>query len=91
MKPITKSIKIHVLSDTLSTQNFLKQGDALPLLLFNFSLEYAIRKIKGNQAGLELNGSHQLLVDIDQVHLLRKRNCDNEKTETLSDSATRLL
>jgi hypothetical protein len=33
------------LSDTFSTQNGLKQGDVLKPLLFNFALEYAIRKV----------------------------------------------
>jgi hypothetical protein len=32
------------LSDTFTIQNGLKQGDALPPLICNFSLEYAIRK-----------------------------------------------
>jgi hypothetical protein len=33
------------LSDKFPIQNGLKQGDALSLLLFNFALEYAIRKV----------------------------------------------
>jgi hypothetical protein len=33
------------LSDSIPIQNGLKQGDALSPLLFNFALEYAIRKV----------------------------------------------
>jgi hypothetical protein len=49
-----------------------------------FVLEYAIRKIQENQVGLELNGTHQLLVHADGINLLGDSvNTIKEKSETL--------
>jgi hypothetical protein len=67
------------LSDKFPIQNGLKQGEALSPLLFNFALEYAIRRVEEKQEGLKLNGILQLVGEnIDSI----KKN-----TETLLGSS----
>jgi hypothetical protein len=46
------------LSDRFAVRNGLKQGDALSLLLYNFAIEYAIRRVQVMQGGIKLHGKY---------------------------------
>jgi hypothetical protein len=68
------------LSVNFLIQNYVKAGDALLLLLFNFALEYAMRKDQENQVGLKLNETHHLLA---YAGKLLGDNTDIKKTQKL--------
>ena len=45
------------MSDTFPTKNGMKQADTLSPLLFNFALDYTIRRVLASQEGMKLNGT----------------------------------
>ena len=75
--------------DRFPIRNGLKQGDALSPMLFNFALEYTIRRVQVNQDGLKLNGTHQLLAYADDVNILGGSICALRENAEALVAATR--
>jgi hypothetical protein len=55
-------------------------------LLFNFALEYTIRKVEENQEGVKLNGTHQLVAYAADVNILEENIDTIQKTRALLDA-----
>jgi len=69
------------LSDILPFRNVSKKGDDLSPLLFNFSLEYAIRRVQVIQDGLKLSGTHHLLVYAEDINIWEEVYILQRKTQ----------
>ena len=52
-------------------------------MLFNFALEYTIRRSQVSRSGLQLNGTHQLLAYADDVNILGRSIHTVKKTQKL--------
>ena len=48
----------------------LKDGDAVLLLLWNFALEYTIKKVQSCQERFKLNGMYHLPVCAEEINLM---------------------
>jgi hypothetical protein len=64
--------KLSTFEGTLCSITGPKQRDALSSLIFNFALEYAIRRVQENQGGMKFNGTHPLLTYADGVNTVEE-------------------
>ena len=81
------------MSDTFPITNGSKEGDVLSPLLLNFALEYTIKRVRVNQYGLKLKGTHKLLVYADEFNIVGGRvHTIKKNTEALvvTNKETRL-
>ena len=63
------------LYDIFVIKNVLKKRDDLSPMIFNFSSDYAIRRVQAKQVGLKLNGINRLLVYADDLNILGESVC----------------
>jgi hypothetical protein len=71
------------LSEKFPTQNGLKEEDALSPLLYNFALEYAIRRVQENQQVLKFSETHSLAYTDDVNTVGENVDIRKENTESI--------
>ena len=52
------------LPSSFSIENDLKHEDGLSRLLFNFALEFVVRKVQESNLGLDMSGTHLVMDDV---------------------------
>jgi hypothetical protein len=73
-----------LLSDKFPVQNSLKRRCFVAI-----AFQFCLRKVQENEVGLELNGTHQLLVYTDDINLLGDiMSTIKDNTETLLGAST---
>ena len=77
------------MSDVFPVENGLKEEDALSPLFFNFALGYAFKLVQTNQYGLKLNGTHQVLVYVDDVNVFGEGGYTIEESTVVFHSLVR--
>lgn len=76
------------LFDLYPIYNDLKQGDALSPPLFKLALEYAIKRMQENKAGLDFNEALQIPVYADELKFIKYNiNIINKNAEALLDAS----
>ena len=70
------------MTDVFPIRNSLKKGDSFSPLLFNFAVEYAIRRVQVKQDGFKLTDTRQVLVYAAADDSILGRNIHSIKKNT---------
>jgi hypothetical protein len=83
--------KVRIVKYFISHVTYSKLSETrrcLTPLPFNFAIEYFLRKVQNNQVGIEMNGTHRLLIYADSMNLLGNIiNTTKKNTEAVTDAS----